>query len=53
MAEEREGKPSRVKSAADKKGRGVLRINFPGYLGAETLEDFRGTSGLKLLRIVS
>lgn len=32
-AEEREGKPSRVKRTADGKGGGVLQIDFPGYSG--------------------
>lgn len=38
-AEERDGKPTRVKSTGDKKGGGLLRINFPGYLGEDTLEE--------------
>ena len=40
-AEEREGKPSRVKGTGnDKKDDGgVLRINFPGYSGEDSLEE--------------
>ncbi len=38
-AEEREGKPSRVKSTADGDGGGVLRIDFPGYSGKDSLEE--------------
>ncbi len=39
-AEEREGKPSRVKGTGDDKDDGgVLRINFPGYSGEDTLEE--------------
>ncbi|HEX8277661.1 MAG TPA: hypothetical protein VF540_03170 [Segetibacter sp.] len=38
-AEERDGKPSRVKSTADGKGGGVLRIDFPGYSGGDSLEE--------------
>jgi len=38
-AEEREGKPSRVKSTADDEGGGLLRIDFPGYTGKDTLEE--------------
>jgi len=38
-AEERDGKPSRVKSTADEEGGGVLRIDFPGYTGKDTLEE--------------
>jgi hypothetical protein len=36
--EERKGKPAEIKGTGDKKGAGMLRINFPG--GAEDkLED--------------
>ena len=39
-AEERDGKPSIVKSTAnDKEGGDVLRINFPGYSGEDSLEE--------------
>jgi hypothetical protein len=38
-AEEREGKPSRVRGTEDNEGGGVLRINFPGYGGEDTLEE--------------
>ena len=38
-AEEREGKPSRVKSTADDEGGGLLRIDFPGYSGKDSLEE--------------
>jgi hypothetical protein len=39
-AEERDGKPAVVKSTADsKEGGGVLRINFPGYSGEDSLEE--------------
>jgi len=39
-AEAREGKPSRVKGTeSGKKNDGVLRINFPGYSGEDTLEE--------------
>jgi hypothetical protein len=38
-AEEREGKPSKVKGTEANKGGGVLRINFPGYSGEDTLEE--------------
>lgn len=38
-AEERGGKPSRVKSTADDEGGGVLRIDFPGYSGKDSLEE--------------
>lgn len=38
-AEEREGKPSRVASTADDEGGGLLRIDFPGYSGQNSLEE--------------
>lgn len=38
-AEQRDGKPSRVKSTADDEGGGLLRIDFPGYRGKDTLEE--------------
>ena len=38
-AEEREGKPVRVKGTDDKNGGGVLRIDFPGYAGEDSLEE--------------
>ncbi len=37
-AEDRDGKPSIVKSTHDKNG-GVLRIDFPGYSGEGSLEE--------------
>jgi glutathione synthase/RimK-type ligase-like ATP-grasp enzyme len=37
--EERGGKPARVKSTASGKGGGVLRIDFPGYSGEDSLEE--------------
>ena len=38
-AEERDGKPSRVKDTENGKGAGVFSINFPGYSGEDTLEE--------------
>ena len=38
-AEERGGKPARVKTTGDKSDPGLLRINFPGYGRRDTLED--------------
>ncbi len=37
-AEDRGGKPSIVKGT-ESNGGGLLRINFPGYSGKDTLED--------------
>ena len=36
--EERGGRPARVKGTANKQGRGVLRIDYPGFSGEDTLE---------------
>ena len=39
-AEERDGKPAIVKGTeGSKEGGGVLRIDFPGYRGEDTLEE--------------
>jgi hypothetical protein len=38
-AEERDGKPAIVKGTASKEGGGVLRIDFPGYSGEDSLEE--------------
>lgn len=38
-AEARGGKPSSVKSTAKGDDAGILRINFPGYRGEDTLEE--------------
>jgi hypothetical protein len=38
-AEERDGKPSKVKTGNEKKGGGIIRINFPGYSGEDSLEE--------------
>ena len=37
-AEERGGKPARVKSTGDDDDPGILRIDFPGGAGSESLE---------------
>ena len=38
-AEKREGKPSKVKGVDGKKGGGIIRIDFPGYSGEDSLEE--------------
>jgi hypothetical protein len=38
-AEERGGKPSRVKRTGRGDDPGILRIDFPGYSGADSLEE--------------
>jgi hypothetical protein len=37
--EERGGKPATVKRTGDKNEPGILRIDFPGYSGEDTLEE--------------
>lgn len=37
--EERGGKPARVKTTGGKDDPGILRIDFPGYSGGDTLEE--------------
>src|SRR5437016_8193103 len=52
--EERGGRPARVKGTNEEGGSGVLRIDYPGYSGEETLETigwedfFRGFEENKL-----
>ncbi|HEY8969381.1 MAG TPA: hypothetical protein VIM64_09810 [Puia sp.] len=38
-AESRDGKPAKVKQEGLREGEGILRINFPGYSGEDTLEE--------------
>jgi hypothetical protein len=38
-AEERDARPSRVKSTASDGDTGILRMDFPGYSGADELEE--------------
>ena len=37
--EERGGHPARVKGTEDRSGGGLLRIDFPGYSGEQSLEQ--------------
>ena len=50
-AEKRDGKPTRVKSTGDKKGGGVLRINFPVIQPKILWKKFRGRNGIKPSKI--
>ena len=36
--EERKGKPARIRKEGQKRGEGVLRIDFPGYTSLDDLE---------------
>ena len=37
-AEERDGKPAKVKGVGKQKDNGIIRIDFPGYSGEDSLE---------------
>jgi len=50
-AEERDGKPAVVKATENsKEGGGVLRINFPGYSGEDTLEEISWDEWYKIFQ---
>jgi hypothetical protein len=50
-AEERDGKPAVVKATENsKEGGGVLRINFPGYSGEDTLEEISWEEWYKIFQ---
>jgi hypothetical protein len=38
-AQSRGGKPAKVRQEGLQEGEGILRINFPGYSGEDTLEE--------------
>lgn len=38
-AEKRGGKPAKVKSTSHGEGDGLIRIDFPGYSGGDSLEE--------------
>lgn len=38
-AEDRQGKPAKVKGTGGKDDPGILRIDFPGFSGADSLEE--------------
>lgn len=49
-AEERDGKPVKVKGTGNKNGGGVLRIDFPGYSGEDTLEEISWDDWYKIFK---
>jgi hypothetical protein len=50
-AEERDGKPTIVKGTEDAKNDGgVLRINFPGYSGEDSLEEISWDEWYKIFK---
>ena len=48
-AEERDGKPTKVKGVGGKYD-GIIRINFPGYSGEDTLEDISWDEWYKIFQ---
>ena len=38
-AEKRQGKPAKVKGVGKREGDGLIRIDFPGYSGGDSLEE--------------
>jgi hypothetical protein len=49
-AEERDGKPSKVKTHNGKKGDGIIRIDFPGYSGEDSLEEISWEEWYKIFK---
>jgi hypothetical protein len=48
-AEERDGKPTKVKGVG-RKDDGIIRINFPGYSGEDSLEDISWDEWYKIFQ---
>jgi hypothetical protein len=49
-AEARNGKPSKVKDVGKGKGGGIIRIDFPGYSGGDTLEEISWDEWYKIFK---
>jgi hypothetical protein len=50
-AEKRGGKPTKVKGAGnDKEGEGLLRLDFPGYSGGDSLEEISWEEWYKIFQ---
>lgn len=49
-AEERDGKPAKVKGVSGEKGNGIIRINFPGYSGEDSLEEISWDDWYKIFQ---
>jgi len=48
-AEQRDGKPTKVKGVGGKDD-GIIRINFPGYSGEDSLEDISWDEWYKIFQ---
>lgn len=49
-AEEREGHPAKVKGVGDGKDDGIIRIDFPGYSGEDSLEEISWDDWYKIFQ---
>ena len=49
-AEKRGGKPAKVQSTSHGKGDGLIRIDFPGYSGGDSLEEISWEEWGKIFR---
>ena len=49
-AEERKGKPAIVKGVGDGKDDGIIRIDFPGYSGEDSLEHISWDDWYKIFK---
>ena len=49
-AEERKGKPAKVKGVGDGKDDGIIRIDFPGYSGEDSLEHISWDDWYKIFK---
>jgi hypothetical protein len=49
-AEERDGKPAKVKGVGAEKDNGIIRIDFPGYSGEDSLEEISWDDWYKIFQ---
>ncbi|MCW3091585.1 MAG: uncharacterized protein JWP81_2654 [Ferruginibacter sp.] len=49
-AEKRDGKPAKVKGVGKGEGDGLIRIDFPGYSGADSLEEISWEEWYKIFQ---
>jgi hypothetical protein len=49
-AEARDGKPSKVKGVGKDTGDGIIRIDFPGYSGEDSLEEISWDDWYKIFK---
>lgn len=49
-AEERDGKPAKVKGVGKESDNGIIRIDFPGYSGEDSLEEISWDDWYKIFQ---